>query len=431
MGILTKLANIFSGRGGNSRYGALRARQASDRFNWPAEVGELRLNPIVAICLDWSCRNINTVPIRLYRKTRSGDEIQLTSHPVLDILKTPNPLYSGSDLLSALFTDIMLIGNAFVLKARTNAGQPGELYWLDGRYTAPDFPLDGSAYLHSWSYTPAGTGKTAQYDPADIIDFRRGIDPLNDRLGISPIRSVERSVAVVNLLEKYTGSVLKNSGSTNIVISPVGEGIFLEEEAAKLRMSIQQRISGEMAGTPLVFTAPTDVKSLGSTPRDLMLTDMDQHAVARICAAFGQSPMIHGLPDSGKTYANYKEAVRASWENGLCPHFDLISDTINHKLLPEFDPSGRLRVGFDMSLVEAMAEDQETQAKRSSLLFEKNIITLNEAREMIGKEPTPLGDVFNFELAAELAEQDTGPDDGGEDDGETADDGEEAENYGG
>lgn len=381
---------------------ALRSQRANVRFNWTPEVGEIRLNPIVAICLDWACRNINSVPVKVYRKLRSGEEIELKSHPVLELLKTPNPVYSGSDLLSATMTDLLLIGNAYVLKARTYGGTAGELYWLDARYVAPDFPMDGSQYLHSWAYTPAGRGKTTHYEPTNVIDFRRGIDPLNDRLGISPMRAAERSVAIVNLLENYTGAVLKNSGSTNIVVAPTGEGIIQDKDAEKLRMSIQQRISGDLAGSPLVFNSPTDVKTLGSQPKDLLLEGMDMAAVARICAAFGQAPMIHGLPDAGKTYSNYHEAVKSSWENGIQPYHDMIADTLNHKLLNEFDDSGRLRLAFDYSNVEVLAEDQQVQATRATLLFEKNVITQNEAREMVGKEPTPTGDVFNYELQAAL-----------------------------
>ena len=160
-----------------------------------------------------------------------------------------------------------------------------------------------------------------------------------------------------------------------------------------------------MAGSPLVFNVPTDIKSLGHTPRDLMLDSMDSAAISRICAAFGQSPLLHGLPDSGRTYKNYRESNRSAWLNGVIPMHTLIANALNAKLLPRFDKSGRLFFKWDYANVEAMAEDQTEQATRATLLFEKNLTTRNESRKIVGLEPVEDGDIFFDELAAAQAEE--------------------------
>ena len=205
---------------------------------------------------------------------------------------------------------------------------------------------------------------------------------------------------MVNLAANYQGAVVKNVGATNIVISPMGDNSISPASAENLRISTQQRISGDMAGSPLVFNVPTDIKSLGHTPRDLMLDSMDSAAISRICAAFGQSPLLHGLPDNGRTYKNYRESNRSAWLNGIVPMHTLIANALNSKLLPRFDKSGRLFFKWDYQNVEALAEDQTEQSKRATLLFEKNIATRNESRRMVGLEPVEDGDIFMDELSA-------------------------------
>jgi phage portal protein BeeE len=294
--------------------------------------------------------------------------------------------------------------------AQTAGGQAGELYWLDARYVSPDFPDDGSAYMNGWQYTPPGVGVSQRFPVELIINPRRGNDPINDRVGYAPIMACYKEIGLVNLAANYTGAITKNTGATNIVLSPMGEHSFNAEEASGLKISIQQSVSGENAGSPLVFSKPANLSNVGLSPRDLMLTDIDMAAVSRICGALGQSPMLHGLPDSGRTYSNYRESQRSAWINGIIPLHDVLLNALNTTLLRWFDNTGRMFLKYDYANVEALAEDQKEQAARAVLLFEKGVITRNQALKIIGEEPVDDGDIYSNELGQA----------GGSEDGETA-----------
>jgi HK97 family phage portal protein len=393
--ITTGVKTLFSGRGGGGSIYAQRARQIpSARFDWVNEAGDFRQNPVVALGLDWIIRNITSVPIKLYVKTKFGEEVELEGHPVLDILRTPNPIYDGHALLSAVVTDLMTSGTAFNYIAQTNGGEVGELYWLDARQMAPDFPTDGSRWLNQWKYMPAGTGRVELFTPDQIIVFKRGIDPWNDRLGYTPLMACCREIALVNMLAGYTGSILKNAGVTNIVVAPTGESVIQERQRDQLRTSIMDSIGMDSQGKPLVFSSPVNVSSLGTMPKDMMMQDVDMNAVARICSAMGLSPMLLGLPDPGKTYSNYREAQRAAWINSVVPFQELIKKTLNNKLLGLYDPSGRLELRWDYANVEALADDKKAQADISAALYKEGIITKNEARRINAFEPVEDGDTF-------------------------------------
>lgn len=398
--------NLFSGRGGGgSTYTIRSAPAVTNRIDWAIEAGEIRNNPIVALCIDWAIRNATSVPLKLYTKTRYGEEVEIEGHPVLDLIERPNPYYPGDTLIGSIITDLSTIGSAYVAIAETSGGKPGELYWLDARYVAPDFPYDGSQYMFEWMYTPPGVGVTQRFTPDAVINPRRGNDPINDRVGYAPLMACSKEIGLVNLAANYTGAITKNVGATNITVAPSGENSFNTDEARDLRISIQQNISGDAAGTPLIFTRPADVSSLGMSPRDLMLTDIDMAAVSRICGAMGQSPMLHGLPDSGRTYSNYRESQRSAWINGVIPLHDLLLTSLNIALLKRFDATGRLFFKYDYANVEALAEDQKEQATRACLLFEKGVITRNQALKIIGEEPVEDGDIYSNELGQQGATQ--------------------------
>lgn len=395
------IRHLFSGRGGGGQVYSQRARIVpTARFDWAREAGDPRENAVVALGLDAIIRNSQTVKLKLYQATPYGEEVEIQRHPLLDLLKFPNEIYGGRSLIDAAMVDILTIGDAYWYVAETNAGKPGELYWFDARYVSPNFPTSGTEYMHGWKYSPAGVGIPEEYDPPQITQFKRGLDPINDRLGYSPLAAVKREIAIVNLLAGYTGAILKNTGATNIVISPTGENMMSAEQIEKLKSTVMDKISGDQAGSPLVFPRAASVTTLGSNPRDLLLNETDMHAVARICAAMGLSPMVLGLPDPGKTYSNYREAQRAMWINSIMPLHDLIADTLMQRngLCARFDPSGRLFLKWDYSSVEALADDKKNLADLSRGLFKDGVATRNEARTFMNLPPVPGGDIFYEDL---------------------------------
>ena len=426
---------LFSGRGGGGGFYPIRATQIpSARFNWLAEAGDFRQNPVVALGLDWITRNATSVPLELWIKTKYGEDVQLEGHPLLDLIQNPNPIYSGHALLSATIIDTLCVGNGFWSIVPNAGGRVAELYWLDGRYMAPDFPVDGSQYLNCWKYIPAGTGRPEIFDPEQIVDFKKGIDPWNDRLGYSPLLACCREVALISMIAGYTASILKNVGVTNMVISPTGENALNKDQAETLKQSIMQSIGLDRQGQPLILTSPAMVDSIGTKPAEMMLPNVDSTAVARICSAMGVSPMVLGLPDEGRTYSNYREAQRAAWMNSIIPFHELLSASIEKKLLRLYDPTGRMFLKWNYSNIEALAEDHEQLANKATMLFKENIITRNEARMMVGLEEIECGDLF----AADVTKAQTAPMMGGggyddkqpdesEEEGETAEATEEAE----
>jgi phage portal protein BeeE len=273
------------------------------------------------------------------------------------------------------------------------------------------------------------------------MHIQNGVDPANDRVGYAPIRSCSRELAVINASIGYLGGILKNSGATNIVISPDKDSGFISpEDADIIRDTINSRISGEEAGSAFVFMSPVNVSSLSAQPKDMLLGDIDAAQVAKVCAAFGTNPMVLGLPDPQKTYSNYREGVRAGWNGSIIPVLDAIADAMNETdgICAAFDPNGRLRFGWDYDGIEELSEDRQVLTTVAATWWEKGIGTRNESRNLLGLPPVPGGDIFVDELGQQSepdpADSDPSADPQAEDDAadteesgmETAGDGETA-----
>ena len=81
-------------------------------------------NAIVYRCVRMIAEAAASVPWRLY-----DGRAEVTAHPVLDLLNWPNPKEAGPVFLEAIFSNLLLYGNAYIEAAMIDAA-PRELYAL-------------------------------------------------------------------------------------------------------------------------------------------------------------------------------------------------------------------------------------------------------------------------------------------------------------
>jgi len=119
---------------------------------------------------------------------------------------------------------------------------------------------------------------------------------------------------------------------------------------------------------------------------------MTEIAVARVCGVLGWAPMSLKQPDTGKTYSNLVEANKASWRDAVIPFLDLLalqlSRLVRTMTISYGDetalPNPELSVRFDVSQIEELAVDQKAVAERAVALYNAGIVTVNEARQILG-----------------------------------------------
>ncbi len=352
--------------------------------DYAALAGDLWRNSAVMACIAWIQRAFPEPVLQVKGADGEGKEQTVPDHPAGRLVTNPNPYYSGDHLWSITVSDFVREGNAYWAKARNRYGRVSELWHLPVSAVTPKWPVDGSEFVAYYEYRV--NGGLQRLAREDVIHFRNGADPANERLGISPLKAGLREIVSDNQATTYTAAILRNSGSSPGVFSPKETTDVDDKTRASFLAAWRKRFTGENAGQPMLTDGQWDFTKTSFTPEEMALDRLRTVPEDRICALIGLSPMVVGLTSGAqhKTFANYKEAREAALESCIIPMQKLLAQELTQQLLvPDFDGKG-MRFAWDYTDVAALQEDRDALYKRFSLAYQAGGITRAEFREKLG-----------------------------------------------
>jgi len=360
----------------------------STQFDYRAAAGDGRTNAAVMACVRFVQRALPEAPLTVYTVNRDGELQPAPDHALQQRLDRPNPYYSGLHLVGALAADLMLNGNAYVVKRRTGDRRVGELWWVPSSLIEPVWPDDGSAFISHYDYRVEGD--VIRLDQADVVHIRQGFDPQNIRKGLSDLTSLYREIATDNEAANWTGALLRNGAVPGVVISPEGDVSPSQEDLEKVKDDFAQRFGGDQRGKPLVMRGPTKVQVLSFNPSEMNLSAIRAIPEERITAVFGIPAAVVGLGtglENTKVGATMSEMREQAYESCLIPLQRLIAAELQMQLVPDFGDPARLKVQFDLSNVRVLQDDQNALHGRARADLGAGMLTLNQALAMIGADP--------------------------------------------
>ena len=391
--VLSKVTGGLWQRWGGQGWTRYRLLLPGSRFDYEKEAGDFWSNPVVGLCLDWLGNRFPRPRFHVSRIKRNGDFEPIGNHPLAALWDRPNPYYTRRTMEKAVGLSLKTDGNAHVHKVRDRGGRVVQLWWLPHYRVMPTWPADGSEYIDGYKVR-LDTG-VYQIPPEDIIHFRDGIDPRNDRLGLCALRACMREVCTVNEESGYRAAILRNSGVPGLVVVPDSEQLRPnQEDADSIRERLRELAGGDNRGNTVVMAGKYKIETIGFSPEQLNLVDLPVIPTARILSSLGVAPMSVGLPDPGKTYANLSEANRTSW-GSIVSIQELIAETLRYDMLPEFgaDPEA-FTCEYDYTHIQELQESLDAVHTRTREDWKAGVITQNEARETLGYDPDPDGDRY-------------------------------------
>lgn len=364
--------------------------------------GDLTESSAVMTCIRWIVRVWPEAPLRVYRETEEDKLEVMRDHPLELLIHDPNPHYDASTLWMGALLSWFLDGNAYWWINSNAVGQPAELVYLPHHLVEPRWEPNGREFISYYEYNP--DGQPIRLPVEEVMHFRDGQDPWNQRKGQSYLKSVLREVWTDNEGANFSASLLGNMGIPGVLISPDpttmdkgGRISFNRDDAENIKVDWMRKTQGDERGKPITHSIPLKVQTFAFSPEQMVTRDLRRIPEERISALIGIPAVVVGLGAGldRSTYNNVSEAREQAYENCIIPTQHVFASQLTKKLLPMFGTVDRsLRCQFDIKNVRVLQKDENELMQQVTVGYEKGVLTRARALEKLGYETKPEDEVY-------------------------------------
>ena len=325
--------------------------------------------------------DIAGMPVRIVRPTRVGPH---TAHEFVDdhwavplLTRKPNAFQTPFQFKEYAIT-ACLLDKGFLGIKNVVRGEVREILPLPmGSWSIRRDPGEWEHHFEV-SYDAATVGK---YRPKDVV-FMRG-PSLNGWEALPILETVRESIGLAQSLERQQARLAGNGGKPSGVLS--FEESLSPEMVEKIRDQWQEKYGPNGDGGIAVFDRSAKFSSMTMTSVDAQTMEARGFQIEEIARAF----RVHSnkLMHSGNqaTYASAREFNQAHVQDALMPWMRRFEESIDRDLLEgtdfhcDLDESAHLRGN--------MQETGEYITKMLGSGGHQQVLTVNEARAQIGKDP--------------------------------------------
>jgi HK97 family phage portal protein len=349
----------------------------------------------VNICVYLRARNIQRAPYRIMKGTRIID-----SGPFYTLFNKPNPAMSAARLwfLTEMWFDIngeffWWFGPDYL------AGIPKELYVVNPNYVTHERTTD------TWIYREVKNGQTTEFPlmPGTFIHIWEP-NPWRSDGGVSPMVALALELEQDLAINKEHLAQVRNSAipegliRTDQTLTPDKAREIRdlwEEEHGKNRKNAKIAVLG--SGSHFVPLNQDLIKY--SALKDVnKLTIATKYGIpAKVLNISNEKTALSGK-DSNEQY-------KALWSQTLIPQLHFLEDEVAVNFFMMFGQE-KIRGEFDISVIPELQEDDADLHKRLREDIQVDLITINEAREVLRRDPVEWGDTPWTELSSKQQPKD-------------------------
>jgi len=338
--------------------------------------------PNVAVYSDMSIRKATRegykISIYVYRAVRTivqaasaipwvildGNGEIIKDHPLAKVLRRPNPVFSGQDMMEILIAHELLGGNALWMPIIVN-GKVKEFWPVMPDLVKPIPSGNADEWLKGWQVTSHSERKVLP--PEQFIHFMQ-MDPGNLYWGTSPLMAAARTVDTDNEAQDTQKISMQNRGMTDGVFSH--ETVLTPEQFEEAKRVIrEQYLAKNKRREPWVLGAGAKWTQMSMTPIEMDYILSRLANLRGIATAFGLDPWVLG-DRSASTYNNVIEVRKAVYIDVALPMLDDIKNTLNNRIAPMY---GNIEISYDTSKVAALREDFGAKVEQADKLWSMGI----------------------------------------------------------
>lgn len=322
-----------------------------------------------------------------------------TSHPLVRLLKRPNPHESGASFRYRQAQQIRLTGTCLVWNVPSMSGPACERYVIP---TAMATPVSPSAQMPrgGWRVNPVASRYTPVVDEGyiDCPSWHRIIGQIVDarqvqviRLphawylddGQSPLSAGAKWIDAGEAVDVARYHQLRNGVDPSLVWNLPPDVSPDQDEIDRVQAKISAKYGGpENVGRVMVAQNGTSITPLTTSPKDMCYSEGFNDFKTAILALHQTPPVAVGLQEAG-AYAAYNASMKAWRHAAIQPLCDLLAESDTEILAPQFGQG--LTVEIESNTVDD-AELLETQLQND---LAAKVRTKNEWRAVRGMPPLP------------------------------------------
>ena len=307
---------------------------------------------------------------RYLRKAVEVEEV--LEHPFLDLMKNVNPFMNEFELKELTDLHQELTGNAYWYIVDNNAGVPAQVWILypDKVKIIPDKEKFIKGFLY---YNPPNN---ITFEPSEIVHFKfpSSNDPYH---GMGCLSAITHAYNINDNMNRYENALFSNMARPDGILET--EQPLNDADFKRITTAWNQKYGKvDKSGKTALLDKGIKYQSISITPRELSFLTGRKVTKEEILNAFGQTL---GMYSEESTRANSEMADYTYAKNTTSPRHRRMEQKLNEVLVPRFDE--RLFCVFENCIPLDKAFEQLNRVAN----INNGIITRNEARTDIGKEP--------------------------------------------
>lgn len=333
---------------------------------------------------DVIAKEVATIEFELFTIKIVGGEVvysPVKSHPVLDLLDRFNEFTTSSDGFYNTVSHKNLAGDSFWYLEGKGANVT-DIFLLQPDKVTLELgdPVAGQRVIKSYKYEDSVQGRQINetYDAEEIVHFKNP-DPSNPYRGKSKVAAAAEAIDTDNLAIEANKGIFQRGMINNFILST--DNNLTQEQLKALRAELQANYGGSKnAFKAMILSGGLEPKSVSLTNKDMEFIEQQKWLRDKIMSIFGNTQSVLGVTEDVNR-ANAQETILNWKRTTIKAEMKNITDTLNEFLIP--------RYGKNLILThkDPVPEDRSTKIEEVKTLIEANVITQDEARDVLGYDP--------------------------------------------
>lgn len=313
-----------------------------------------------------------------YIATKKPGQPVAAPDPLRRLLAKPNPYMDYVELMELLVIDLLLTGNAYWMKWRTNEkGQPLAVYRLAPPYVEVGTKPWG---IGSYIYQIPNADKL-EVEPQEILHFKlANPDPTNPFYGCGLMQGAGRAADLELALTDSQASYFENHALPSVAVETdrrVPRDVF-----KKLKAQMRNRMQGpKNAGELMILEAGLKLSPISTSAGEAQFMELAKMSRDRCFAWFRMSPRLLGIADENGGADKLSDLQRQFDERTARPLMNKLQTKISEELVAAWDLRYVLDYEYQMP--------PEERANLGGIFSKLPGITVDEARNFSGLGPHP------------------------------------------